>query len=280
MGGGGGDAHSICRAISCGNHIGASWIGFPSRAMGTYFVASRPFDRIADGNGGLGGGDGGSAIRRGTGGSDHCGAYGQLSPVGLARGYSFMTFNWLAIAVLIYMLLGAFSGWRRGLILVGLSLGGYVVGVLLASQYQAQVTTMLMASLPINRWVRQIVPAPALSVPAAVAQSTQLAHMLLGVLVFLLIVGGTEMIARLVGESLTRVVGSIRVLSGLNSLGGLAGGFAENALVTGLVLGLLLSLPPLAHTPIDAFVRQTPLAYDLAQWVGHLANWRAEHWLL
>lgn len=190
-----------------------------------------------------------------------------------------MTANWLTVVLVIYLALGAFSGWRRGFILVVFSLGGYLVGLAIASRFQSRVTGILAHALPISAWVKQIVPRAASSVPGAYTQGTHLALVLLGLLVFLVIVGASEMVARLFGETLTRVLSQVSLLRGLNTLGGLLGGMAEHAVIVGLVLGILLSVPFVAHTPLALLIHSTPLAIDLVHWVGGLAHWPAAKWL-
>jgi uncharacterized membrane protein required for colicin V production len=189
-----------------------------------------------------------------------------------------MVLNWLAVVVLVYLALGALEGLRQGLVLVVCSLAGYVTGLLLAARYQAHVTSLLMASLPVKRWIVHFIPAAAGN-PSAYGASLNLFHTILGLLVFLLIVGLTEAVARAVGQAITVGVARIPVVGALNRLGGVAGGLAENALVAGIILGLLTSLPFLSGTPLDRFIHHTPLAAALVRWVGRLANWRAERWL-
>jgi uncharacterized membrane protein required for colicin V production len=190
-----------------------------------------------------------------------------------------VTLNWLTIAVLVYLALGALSGWRRGVVLVAFSLAGYLAGLALAARYQSTLTAALMRTLPVDRWLATAFASPALQSPGALPAAENLAHLLIAVLVFLLMVGAVELIARMIGEGLTRAIHYLPLVGSANRLAGLAGGLIENAAVAGLVLGLVLSLPPVAHTPIAPAIRHTPLAYDLAQWMGRLANWPAQHWL-
>lgn len=189
-----------------------------------------------------------------------------------------MTWNWLSIAVLAYVALGAISGWRRGVILVVFSLAGYFVGLALAARYQSSITTLVLRALPVDRWLAGAFASPAIQSPGTLPAAERLAHLLVAVLIFVLVIGLVEMIARAIGEGLTRTVKLLPLVGGVNRLAGLAGGLLENAAVAGLVLGLLLSLPPVAHTPLGPAIRHTPLAYDLATWMGRLANWPAQNW--
>jgi uncharacterized membrane protein required for colicin V production len=190
-----------------------------------------------------------------------------------------VTWNWLSVAVLAYIVLGAISGWRRGVILVAFSLAGYLVGLVVAARYQPAITNAVLRALPIDRWLASAFASPAIRSPGTIPAAEGLAHLLVAVLVFLLVVGIVEMVARAIGEGLTRVVHVVPLVGGLNRLAGLAGGLVENAAVAGLILGLVLSLPPVAHSPLAPVIRHTPLAYDLARAMGRLANWPAQNWL-
>lgn len=189
-----------------------------------------------------------------------------------------MVLNWLTIVVLLYLVLGAFGGLRRGLLLVVFSLAGYIGGLVVAAHYQHTVTRMLMASLPVHRWIVHFVPTASVST-LAYQQGVNLFHTILSLLVFLIMVGLAEAIARAVGEGITVAVARRGVVGSLNRLGGLAGGLAESAIIGGLIFGLLLSLPMLDGTPIHHLIQHNQLAVTLAHFVNHFANWRAERWI-
>jgi len=191
-----------------------------------------------------------------------------------------VTLNWLSLAVFLYLVLGALAGWRRGLVLVGTSVVGYIIGLVAAAHFQADITRAVVAALPLQQWALALLPRQGLAVdPALLASTLSWVHMLLAVLVFLLILMVVEGAARLIGQSITDVVRAIPVVRSANTLGGLAGGLIENMLVVGVVLGLLVTLPLIAHGPIAAAVRQSPISVDLVNWVGRLAPWKAERWL-
>lgn len=189
-----------------------------------------------------------------------------------------MVLNWLTILLLLFLALGAFGGFRRGLLLVAFSLAGYVGGLIAAARYQHTATRLLMASLPVHRWVIHFVPTAASS-KFSYHQGVNLFHTVLGLLVFLIMVGVAEAIARAIGEAVTLAVARRGLLGALNRIGGLAGGLAESALIGGLIFGLVLSLPVLDGTPLHHAIQHTPLAVSLAHFVNHFANWRAERWL-
>jgi uncharacterized membrane protein required for colicin V production len=184
------------------------------------------------------------------------------------------------VVIVGYLALGALSGWRRGLVMVAFSIAGYLVGLLAASRYQHRVTRILAQDLPIAHWVKTLVPAPAASVPGAALAATRLADSLLSLLVFLLILGASAMVARILGHAVTVVVRRLMLLRGLNTLGGILGGFVENAVIAGLVLGLIVALPFLAHGPVSHAIHHTPLAQVLMRWVAGVVHWPQSRWIL
>jgi len=189
-----------------------------------------------------------------------------------------MVLNWLTILVLLFLALGALGGFRRGLLLVVFSLAGYVGGLIAAAHYQHTVTGLLMKSLPVHRWVVHFVPTASVSM-VAYQQGVNLFHTILSLLVFLVMVGLAEAVARAVGEGVTVAVAGRGLAGSLNRIGGLAGGLAESAIIGGLIFGLLLSLPMLDGTPLQHLIQHNRLAVALAHFVNQFANWRAERWI-
>ncbi len=180
--------------------------------------------------------------------------------------------DWIDLAVIAYIVIGAFSGLRRGLILVLFSLAGYVVGVALAAHYQKAATAMLMTSLPVGKWTAHLLPAPATHIPGAHLEALNLAHVIVGLLVFLLIIGATEFVGRLIGEVITRLIGSFKVTGMLNKVGGGLAGLAEHGVVVGIVLTIVLALPMIAHSPISRELHRAPLAMLFVGWFGHISR--------
>lgn len=180
--------------------------------------------------------------------------------------------DWIDLAVIAYIVIGAFSGLRRGLVLVLFSLAGYVVGVAIAAHYQKYATSLLMSSLPVGRWVGHLLPAPAAHVPGAHLEAVHLAQVIIGLLVFLLIIGATEFVGRLIGEVITRAIGSFKVTGLLNKVGGGLAGLAEHGVVVGIVLTVVLTLPMIAHSPISRELHRAPLAMMFVGWFGHISR--------
>lgn len=180
--------------------------------------------------------------------------------------------DWIDLAVIAYIIIGAFNGLRRGLVLVLFSLAGYVVGVALAARYQKYTTHLLMASLPIAKWTAHVLPAPAAHIPGAHLEALHLAQVIVGLLVFLLIIGATEFVGRLIGEVITRLIGTFKVTGMLNKVGGGLAGLAEHGVVVGIVLTVVLALPMIAHSPIARDLHRAPLAMTFVGWFGHISR--------
>ncbi len=180
--------------------------------------------------------------------------------------------DWIDLVVIAYIVIGAFSGLRRGLILVLFSLAGYVVGVALAAHYQKYATTILMSSLPIGKWVAHMLPAPATHVPGAHQDALHLAHVIIGILVFLLIIGLAEFVGRIIGEVITRVIGTFKVTGMLNKVGGGLAGLFEHGLVVGIVATIVLALPMISHSAFSHALHKAPLAMMFVGWFGHISR--------
>lgn len=191
-----------------------------------------------------------------------------------------MTLNWLSLAVILFLALGAVAGWRRGFVAVATSVIGYVIGLVLAAHFQAGITRYIAKLLPLRQWALGLLPKQGIAVaPHMLADTVAWARMVLAVLVFLLILIIVERIARLIGRSVTELVRRIPIVRTANTLGGIVGGLLENMLVVGIVLGLLLTLPLIKSGAVGAAVRQSPVSVTLVHWVGAVAPWRLERWL-
>ncbi len=180
--------------------------------------------------------------------------------------------QWVDLAILLYIAIGAFSGIRRGLVTVLFSLAGYIIGIVIAAQYQSALTLALMSALPITKWMRHILPSPATSVPGYTLQADDMIHTLVALLIFIVIVGLVEFIGRMIGESLTRIVRTFRITGFFNTVGGAVAGLAENGLLIGLVITLVFALPVLDHSIIHTELHHDELAMALAGWFGHIAK--------
>lgn len=176
---------------------------------------------------------------------------------------------WITVIIAGYILLGAISGYRRGLVAVAFSLAGYAVGVIVALHYQNMASHKVLAVLPITQWIHQIMPAQTTSIPGAASQALRLGQELIRILVFLVIVGLVEWVGRLVGQMGTRVVRGLGLTRAMNAVGGMAFGVAENVAVTTLVVGLMATLPMVSHTPLVQDLRTNPVTTQMVTWFVH-----------
>lgn len=176
---------------------------------------------------------------------------------------------WVNYVILGYCAIGLFSGLRRGLLQVGFSLAGYLVGILLASKYQVQATARVLKQVPIQSWVNHVLPAPVAATAAIHAPTEALVHSLVAILIFLAIVGIVEAVGRMVGTSLTQVARGFRVTGSLNQLGGAAAGMAEHVLIIGLAISVLSGVPFLSDTPLMEAVHRSMLAGTITTWYSH-----------
>lgn len=180
--------------------------------------------------------------------------------------------DWVDIVIGGYLVLGIFSGLRRGLMIVLFSLAGYILGVVLASHYDAPLSTMLMGQLPLNAWVHHFIPAPALASPGSTKAAFHLIRVLIGLIVFLLVIGVVELIGRWIGQVLTRIITVFRITGVLNRLGGGVVGLAEHGVVVGVVLTVVMALPMLSHSVLSREITHAPLASTLILLFGHVAK--------
>ncbi|MCL6563873.1 MAG: CvpA family protein [Firmicutes bacterium] len=178
--------------------------------------------------------------------------------------------SWLTLLLLLYLAWGALSGWRRGLILVASSLIGYVGGYFLAIRYQQPLQTWVLQYVPLRQWVTSVIPPGTPSPAAAETAALHLAQSLLGILVFVLVVGLAEFAARTIGLAITRLVGVLPLTGLLNAVGGMAAGVLEHAVLAAVVFTLLLSFAPLAHSGLAGAVRSNTLASGLTAWANQL----------
>lgn len=142
--------------------------------------------------------------------------------------------NWLDIVILVVVVISVFLGWRIGLIKAALSLGGVIVGVVLAGRYYA----------PLAEWL-SFIP------QAGVAEVVAFAIILIGVMLIAIIV------ARLL-----RWVTSGVMLGWVNHLGGSVFGLVLGAILCGALLAIwtkffgiteIISQSSLASILLDRF---------------------------
>lgn len=179
--------------------------------------------------------------------------------------------GWVDLVLAGYLVLGALYGLRRGLVWVGFSLLGYIAGVMIAQRTAKPITQMIVAAAPLHKWVEKYLPTPASHIPGARLQAWHLAHTLVGLLVFLLIVGAVEFAGRSVGSVASQGVKVFRLTSLLNRLGGIVVGIAEHGVVAGLVLTLLMAVPAVSQSALSQSIHHATLADTLMSFFKHLS---------
>ena len=187
--------------------------------------------------------------------------------------------NWVSIAILGYLGLGAVSGLRRGLSLVAFSVAGYIAGLLLASRYQHMIVSKLIRVLPIQHWINRYVPLASSNIAGVHQATDKWVLSILGVLVFLLVIAVSEAVGRSLGTGVTQVVKGFRLTGFLNGIGGLAAGIIEHGLVAALILGLLVSFPLVSHTSLVLDLNRNALVTALVGWYHRLTLTSASKWL-
>jgi len=180
--------------------------------------------------------------------------------------------DWIDLGLIGYLILGAFYGLRRGLVWVGFSLVGYIVGVLVADRVAKPLTTLIVTAAPIHRWIGQYLPQAAARVPGARLDAWHLANSLVSLLVFLLVVGAAEFVGRTIGTVASQGVNVFRVTSFLNRILGVAVGLLEHGVVAGLVLSLALAIPAIGHSSVSQALHKAPLAGSLIGLFSRIAK--------
>ncbi|MCY0878135.1 MAG: CvpA family protein [Firmicutes bacterium] len=180
--------------------------------------------------------------------------------------------DWLNLALGAYLAWGALQGLRRGLLGVGFSLAGYVIGILLAAHAASPLSRQVLTAVPVKTWIGHYLPAPAAGMAGARSAAWRLAQGLTQVIAFLLIVGAIEFVGRTVGSVLSQALRACPLASWLNRLGGMAAGIAEHGVVAGLVLSLLVAIPGLNGAGFSGAIRRSPLANITVREFHHLGR--------
>lgn len=177
--------------------------------------------------------------------------------------------DWVLVA---YLAFGALYGLRKGLVWVAFSLAGYIAGVIVASHTTGPLSRMITAAAPIHHWVERYLPSSAAAVPGARVEAWNLAYSLIGLILFLLIVGALEFVGRSVGSVASQGVKILPMAALLNRIGGIAAGVIEHGAVAALVLALLMAVPSVSHSPLGHSINDAPLAMTLTKWFHRVAK--------
>lgn len=140
-----------------------------------------------------------------------------------------MSFGLLELGIALLIALGALRGFRRGLVREGLALGGLLLGLVLAAQWQVRVAALLKPFIGGGR----------------------LADGLAYLLVLLSVIGAATLLTVLV----LRLV-RLLLVGWLDRLGGAAFGAAQGAILAALLLFLAVKYPMMG---LDQVVRESEL---------------------
>ena len=205
--------------------------------------------------------------------------------------------NLVDVVLVLIIGLGAWRGYRLGLINVLGGYLGYFLSIYLAFTYNASVTQWLnkhfALAIHLDRWLQHNLPAfretgavlgnlvrgsvggflgkglPGDSVPAAqavpaAATEPSMAVFLVQVFAFLLILMGVTVVLHLFTGGITRFI-SRTLLGTVNRFGGLALGLAGTAAIVGILIGLLFLIVPVAAPDVGVKLQDSMVAMSLLQ---------------
>jgi len=151
--------------------------------------------------------------------------------------------TWLDVGILLLIGAGALRGYRRGLIREGMALGGLAVGLVLATQWNAEVAGLLKPFVGGGRFL----------------------NALAYVVVVLLILG----VATLLTVVIQRVM-RILLVGWLDRLGGALFGAGQGAILAALLLVLVVRFPVMG---LDKAVKGSEVATDLLEIVPAILSY-------
>ncbi len=148
-----------------------------------------------------------------------------------------MTPTWLDVAILLLIVVGAFRGYKRGLIREGMAFGGLAVGLILAAEWNPEVAEMLRPFIGGGR--------------------------LLNALAYLLVVLGVLGLATLLTVIIQRLM-RVLLVGWLDRLGGAVFGAGQGAILAALLMVLMIRFPIMGA---DRAVKGSEVAIDLLETV-------------
>lgn len=166
----------------------------------------------------------------------------------------------LDLIVILVILLYAFNGWRRGLILSVFSILGYILSLIVAREFSPVLTKYVVLNTGVDTWLggllgRGVRSVTQINVPTSVV-SDLATNTVINVVCFFIIFSVTSMvifnIARLVNG-----VGRLPVIGELNSLGGLVFGTVKGLILVFIVLALSQIIVNTGNTIIRQKIEQT-----------------------
>ena len=166
----------------------------------------------------------------------------------------------LDLIVILVILIYAFNGWRRGLILSVFSILGYILSLIVAREFSPVFTKYVVLNTGFDTWLDSILSkgirsVTQMNVPTS-AGSDLATNTIINVICFFIIFAVTSMvifnIARLVNG-----VGRLPVIGELNSLGGLVFGTVKGLLLIFIVLALSQIIVTTGNTQLGQKIEGT-----------------------
>ncbi len=166
----------------------------------------------------------------------------------------------LDLIVILVILIYAFNGWRRGLILSVFSILGYILSLIVAREFSPVFTKYVVLNTGFDTWLDSILSkgirsVTQMNVPTS-AVSDLATNTIINVICFFIIFAVTSMvifnIARLVNG-----VGRLPVIGELNSLGGLVFGTVKGLLLIFIVLALSQIIVTTGNTQLGQKIEGT-----------------------
>lgn len=166
----------------------------------------------------------------------------------------------LDLIVVLVILLYAFNGWRRGLILSVFSILGYILSLVVAREFSPILTKYIVNNTGLDTWLdgllsKGIRNVTQMNVPTS-SVSDLATNTVINVICFFIIFAITSMvifnIARLING-----VGRLPVIGELNSLGGLVFGTAKGLILVFIVLALSQIIVNTGNTILKQKIEQT-----------------------
>lgn len=166
----------------------------------------------------------------------------------------------LDILVIIVILLYAFKGWKRGLILSVFSIVGYFISLIIARAFSPRVTMYLIDNTGVDSWLDTILGdrlrgITQMNIPTKMVTGFA-TQTLLSVICFFVIFGITSLIIFNIGQ-FANGVSKLPVIGKANRFGGLAFGTIKGFLLIFIILALLSFVASIGNNNINATIKDT-----------------------
>lgn len=166
------------------------------------------------------------------------------------------------ILLIVAILLFAYNGWRRGLILSIFSIAGYFISLIVARAFSPQVTEFIMINTGIGAWMDgllgdQIRSAAGMDIATNMITNAA-TKTIISVVCFFIIFTLTSLIIFKIGR-LANSVGKLPLIGGINKAGGLVFGTAKGLVLIFVLLAVLSFLSTAGVKEVEETVDDTIL---------------------